>query len=189
MYKWVRTSVFIATLAVVVCASSLVAQETQEEKVELKVGDTAPDFTLKDQNGVEQTLSELTGDHKLAIVFVRSVNWWPFCKAQLVKLQGNIETVENAGIKVIGISYDSVEDIKAFADKREVKFPLLSDSDSAVIKAFGLLNEQARGKKAGIPHPTTIVIDSESKIISRLGGSVMKRHTAKQLLDSVSDDK
>jgi hypothetical protein len=62
---------------------------------------------------------------------------------------------------VVGISYDSVDVLKEFSDKRKIAFPLLSDPDSKAIKAYGLLDTSAKGKQEGIPYPGTFVVDKE----------------------------
>lgn len=65
------------------------------------------------------------------------------------------------------ISYDSVETLKAFADKHQITFPLLSDQGSKVIDAWGLRNREATGRTEGIPHPGTFMIDRAGTILSR----------------------
>lgn len=65
------------------------------------------------------------------------------------------------------ISYDSAEVLKGFAEKHGIAFPLLSDTGSKTITAWGLLNKEATGRTAGIPHPGTFIIDRAGKILSR----------------------
>jgi peroxiredoxin len=84
---------------------------------------------------------------------------------------------------VVGISYDSVEVLAKFADKKMITFPLLSDVDSSVIKAYGLLNQEAKGKQAGIPYPGTFLIDSQGMIRAKLfHEGYSKRHSADDLI-------
>lgn len=73
----------------------------------------------------------------------------------------------DAGFGVAAISYDPVETPKAFADKHMITFPMLSDAGSETITAWGLLNKEATGRTAGIPHPGTFMIDRAGTIISR----------------------
>jgi len=75
--------------------------------------------------------------------------------------------VTDAGFGVAAISYDPVETLKAFADTHTITFPLLSDAGSKTITAWGLLNREATGRTAGIPHPGTFMIDRAGLIISR----------------------
>lgn len=73
----------------------------------------------------------------------------------------------DAGFSVAAISYDSRETLRAFAEKYAVTFPLLSDTGSKTITAWGILNKEATGRTAGIPHPGTFMIDRSGKILSR----------------------
>jgi peroxiredoxin len=55
-----------------------------------------------------------------------------------------------------------------FADKHKITFPLLSDSGSKTISAYGLLNKEAKGKTEGIPYPGTILLDKDGVIRAKL---------------------
>jgi hypothetical protein len=68
---------------------------------------------------------------------------------------------------VAAISYDPVEILKGFTDKHGITFPLLSDAGSKTITAWGILNEEATGRTAGIPHPGTFMLDPAGTIMSR----------------------
>lgn len=70
-----------------------------------------------------------------------------------MQLQADVAQLEGAGIQVVGVSYDSVKVLAGFAEKGKITFPLLSDPGSKTIIAYGLLNEDAKGKTAGIPYP------------------------------------
>ena len=84
---------------------------------------------------------------------------------------------------MVGISYDSVEVLAKFADKKMITFPLLSDADSTVIKAYGLLNQEAKGKQAGIPYPGTFLIDAQGVIHAKLfHEGYSKRHSVEDLI-------
>jgi peroxiredoxin len=64
-----------------------------------------------------------------------------------------------------------------------ITFPLLSDADSTVIKAYGLLNLEAKGKQAGIPYPGTFLIDAQGVIRAKLfHEGYSKRHSAEDLI-------
>jgi len=109
---------------------------------------------------------------------------------QLVQLQAKQKELTAAGIQVVGISYDSVEILKEFADKRKVTFPLLSDPDSQTIKAYGLLNAAAKGKQEGIPYPGMFVVDKDGVIRAKLfHEGPLKRHTPEDLINAAKDVK
>ena len=73
--------------------------------------------------------------------------------------------VKKRGYGVASISYDSVPVLKNFADRKKLSYPLLSDPDSKIIKAFGILNEGPKsGFAVGIPHPGIFMITSSGKV-------------------------
>ena len=105
----------------------------------------------------------------------------------MVELQRGIEKINGAKIQVVGVSYDPVETLAKFTAKRKITYPLLSDPDSAVIKSYGVLNDRASGDRAGIPHPGTFLIDQQGIIRAILPGTVLKRHTAEDLVNAAKD--
>jgi peroxiredoxin len=109
---------------------------------------------------------------------------------QLVQLQAKQKELADAGIQVAGISYDSVDVLKEFADKRKVTFPLLSDPDSKTIKAYGLLDAAAKGKQEGIAYPGTMVVDRDGVVQAKLfHEGPFKRHTPEDLIRAAKDVK
>jgi peroxiredoxin len=104
----------------------------------------------------------------------------------LVQLQKNIKKLDEAGIQVVSISYDSVDVLKKFAADREITFPLLSDPDSKTITAYGILNKEATGKQAGIAYPGTFIIDKERVVRAKLFyEGFAKRHGADDIIEAV----
>ena len=71
------------------------------------------------------------------------------------------------GYGLVAISYDSLETLKGFASQHNITFPLLSDAGSKTITAWGILNKEATGRTAGIPHPGTFIINRAGSIVSR----------------------
>ncbi len=158
-----------------------------------QVGQTVPDFRLTDQNGRTWTRSSIMGPKGAMLVFYRSADWCPYCKTQLVDLQGRLEALRAQGLGVAAISYDPVPTLAEFAARRQITFPLLSDAGSATIKAFGILNplpamafgpdkddpvvvEELRkyvsgGRPnpswAGIAFPGTFILDPQGRVVSR----------------------
>jgi hypothetical protein len=86
-----------------------------------------------------------------------------------VELQSQLATLREQGRSLAAISYDPPETLRAFADKHGITFPLLSDSGSAVIKRYGLLNTGAQpGTPAyGVPHPGTFVLNGRGEVMAR----------------------
>jgi hypothetical protein len=102
-----------------------------------------------------------------------------------VELQGRYDDIAKQGLGLIAISYDSPETLKQFADSRGISFPLLSDSGSAIIKRFGILNEQqeAGARSYGIPHPGTFIVDRRGVVTARFfEEAYQERYTAAAIL-------
>lgn len=112
-----------------------------------------------------------------------------------MQLQRQIDQLEQANIEVFGVSYDTVDELKAFADQFDITYNLLSDEDSATIKRFGILNTliepdnpiRTRGGRSyyGIPYPGVYVIDRDNKVIEKyFNRSYTTRNSAGTLLNS-----
>jgi hypothetical protein len=86
-----------------------------------------------------------------------------------VELGGEVERFRERGLELAAISYDSVAILENFAQRREIPYPLLSDPDSDVIRAFGLLNpEYPEGHRIhGVPVPGMVVMDAEGTIVAK----------------------
>lgn len=149
----------------------------------LKVGGQAPAFDLKNQAGQSIQLARLLEQGPVAVVFYRSADWCPFCQKHLVALQAGLPELKAAGLQIVAISYDPVEALERFAKKRGIEFGLLSDPGSRTITAWKLLDTEAKGKGAGIPHPMTYVLDQNGVIRAKLGHEgYQARHTVTELI-------
>jgi len=134
----------------------------------LKVGDHAAAFTLKNSAGADVSLSDLVKNGPVALVFVRSADWCPFCRRQLQDLQKDLSTLAAAGVQLIALSYDSASTNAAATAKLGLTFPLLSDPGSKVIDAYGIRNTEAKGKAVGVPHPAVFIVDRTGMIHAKL---------------------
>ena len=134
----------------------------------LKVGDKAIDFTLKNAAGDDVALSALLKKGKVALVFVRSADWCPFCRKQLQALQASLKDIEATGVQLVSVSYDSPATLAAAATKLGVTFPMLSDTGSKIIDAYGIRNKEATGRGVGIPHPVVFILDQQGVIRVKL---------------------
>ena len=86
-----------------------------------------------------------------------------------MELQQNFEAIRRQGLGVAAISYDSIGVLKNFADRQHVAYPLLSDPDSRIIRAFGILNETTKPGTLtyGIPYPGVYIVDVQGKVVSK----------------------
>ena len=129
----------------------------------LEIGMKAPDFTLKDKNGNDFTLSSLLGK-KVVLYFYPKDNT-PGCTRQACAFAGAYKQFEAKGVEVIGISKDSVASHVKFAEKYNLPFILLSDPDRVAIEAYGVWQEKKMcGKVSMGVVRTTFIIDEDGNI-------------------------
>ena len=107
----------------------------KDRSMSLKIGDPAPAFELPDENGDIRTLGEFKGK-KLVLYFYPKDNSL-MCTRQACHLRNNYGKLQEKGIVILGVSYDSPESHKYFIAKHELPFPLLSDEEKVIAKAYG----------------------------------------------------
>ena len=94
-----------------------------------------------------------------------------------------MKSIDDAGIQVVGISYDQQAILKKFADKSKITFPLLSDPESKTIDAYHIRNAAAKGRAEGVPHPGTYIVDQDGVIRAKIFlEGYRDRHTTDALL-------
>ena len=142
--------------------------EASPEKTGLPIGQSAPAFSLTDQNGREISLESLLKKGPVAVVFHRSVDWCMYCKLQMVQLQRILKEIEAAGGQVVGISYDPVEKLKGYARRSKVTFPLLSDAGSKTIDVYDIRYKEAPPERSGFSRHATFIVDQKGVIRSKL---------------------
>ena len=134
----------------------------------LGVGEKAVDFILPNTEGKYVALQGLLKSSKVALVFVRSADWCPFCRKQLQDLQTGLPEIAATGAQLVAISYDAPATNAAAAAKLGLSFPLLSDPGSKIIDAYGIRNLEAKGRGVGIPHPVVFILDQQGIIRVKL---------------------
>ena len=103
----------------------------------------------------------------------------------MVQLQGDLKSIVDAGVQVVGISYDDVKALKSFSDRMKIAFPLLSDPGSKTIDAYHIRNEAAKGRAQGVPNPGTFILDQEGVIRAKLFLEGFRdRHSTKALIEA-----
>jgi peroxiredoxin len=156
----------------------------------VKQGDSLPDISSKDQNGAMRNFNDLVGKNGMVLVFYRSADWCPYCKAQLIDLRDNKDKIEKEGYSLVGISYDSPAILKKFEMQQKPGFTLLSDPASKIIRQFGLFNEDfAKGTFAyGVPHPAVYVVGKDKKVQAVLAEEGYKDRPQASAIMKVIDD-
>jgi peroxiredoxin Q/BCP len=141
----------------------------------LEVGDQAPDFELRDQNGEGVKLSDLTGQTVILYFYPRADT--PGCTTQACGVRDRSDEYEKAGARVIGISPDEVEDIAKFAGKYDLGFTLLADPDHAVAEKYGAWGEKSMyGKKYMGVLRSTFIVGPDGKIAKVFPKVQPKKH-------------
>ena len=129
----------------------------------LNVKDKAPDFTLKDKDGNDVSLSGFAGK-KVVLYFYPKDNT-SGCTKQACAFAALYRQFKKKGAVVIGVSRDSVASHVNFADKYSLPFILLSDPGLEAIKAYGVWGEKKNyGKVTMVVVRTTFIIDEEGNI-------------------------
>jgi peroxiredoxin Q/BCP len=129
----------------------------------VNVGDSAPDFTLPDQNGDLVSLSALRGRPVVLYFYPKADT--PGCTVQACGVRDHRADYEQAGAVVLGVSADPIKRIAKFAGKYTLGFPLLSDEDHAVAEAYGTWVEKSMYGRTymGIER-TTFVISADGVV-------------------------
>ena len=129
----------------------------------LNIGDHAPNFTLKDKNGNDVSLSDFIG--KRVVLYFYPKDNTPGCTRQACAFAGAYKQFEAKGVEVVGISKDSVASHVKFAEKYDLPFILLSDPDRVAIEAYGVWQEKKMcGKVSMGVVRTTFIIDEDGNI-------------------------
>ena len=132
----------------------------------LTTGNQAPDFTLKDQNGVEHSLSGIRG--KPLVLFFYPKDDTPGCTIQACSFRDSSAAFQELGAEVWGISGDDAISHRRFATRHGLNFPLLVDRNNSLRRSLGV--PKALGL---VPGRVTYVVDGEGVI----------RHVFSNLLD------
>ena len=132
---------------------------SKEEVITLKKGDAMPEIELFDQYNNQINVHQFLPKNTLVVYFYPKDDT-PGCTKEACTFRDAYEAFQNAGAMVIGISADSPESHLEFAEKYQLPFPLLSDSDNKISKAFGVPSEYL----GAVPGRVTFVIDHEGII-------------------------
>ncbi len=160
----------VACIALFSCMT-LLAKSKKEKPTELKVGDTAPNFTLPNEKGETVTFHDIAGKK---ILYYYPMDSTPGCTKQACSLRDGHQDLKNKGITVIGISSDSVDSHKKFAQNHNLPFTLLSDVKNEVAKLYGTARTFMNSR-------ITFLVDEKNKIVKILKDITVKSH-AEQIL-------
>lgn len=129
----------------------------------LNIGDKAPAFSLKNQDGKKVSLKDFKGQ-KLVIFFYPK-DMTPTCTVEACNLRDNYSALQKKGIQVIGVSPDDEKSHTKFIEKHELPYTLLADPEQEMLNKYGVWGEKSMyGRKYMGVHRTTFLINEDGKI-------------------------
>ena len=142
----------------------------------LQVGDAAPAFSVKDQDGKEVKLSDFKGE-KVVLYFYPKDNT-PTCTNQACNLRDNYGLLLKKGYKVLGVSTDNEKSHQRFIKKHNLPFPLLADTEHKMVDAYGVWGEKTLfGRTYMGVIRTTFVINKKGVIEEIISKVESSKHT------------
>ncbi|POH64874.1 MULTISPECIES: thioredoxin-dependent thiol peroxidase [Cryobacterium] len=147
------------------------------DSTRLAAGDTAPDFTLTDQDGASVSLASYRGQK--VVVYFYPAAMTPGCTTQACDFRDSLGSLAAAGYQVLGLSKDTLAKLASFAENDHLTFPLLSDEDLAVHRAYGAWGEKnLYGKIVTGVLRSTFVIDEAGLVTLALYNVKATGHVA-----------
>ena len=147
----------------------------------LKVGDMAPDFTAKDQDGKTISLEQALQKGPVVMLFYRG-QWCPYCNKQMSRFSDSLSLLIAKGASILAIAPETAENVKKTIEKSKSTFPVLADQGLAIMKmykvnfavdektitkykGYGIDFEKANGVNgANLPVPATYIIGKDGKV-------------------------
>lgn len=126
----------------------------------VEVGDSAPDFELKDQHGTPVKLSDFRGQKDVVLVFY-PLAFSGVCTGELCTIRDELPTLGGDDVQVLAVSVDSVFAQRAWSEKEGYQFPLLADfwPHGGVAKTYGIFDEAK-----GLATRGTFIIDKQGVV-------------------------
>lgn len=131
----------------------------------LAVGDTAPDFTLPTASGEQIRLADVLAEGRTAVVYFYPAAGTPGCTTEACDFRDNLASLQGAGYAVIGVSPDSPEKLRRFAENEHLTFPLAADPEKGVLEAWGAWGEKSMyGKTVTGVIRSTVVVSADGTV-------------------------
>lgn len=139
--------------------------------IKVKVGEQAPDFDGPTSDGSRLGLKDFIGKKNVVLYFYPKDDT-PGCTREACSFRDNLQSVRNLGAEILGVSLDSVQSHDRFTKKYELPFPLISDKEKRIAKAYGVL------KDAGLStNRVTFIIDKNGKVAKIFPKVDVSKHT------------
>lgn len=165
-----RTTILTVLGAVILL--TVFANLIKGERPGLKVGDTAPDFVLLDENGRKHQLSDYKGQGVL-------VNFWAtyckYCVEEMALFEKMYEKHKDDGLQILAVNIGETDMvIKRFLESNDLSFPILNDKNQEVVNAYGVN-----------PLPVTFLIDKKGTIAGIHIGEIIDKKMASDLIEPI----
>ncbi|MEM9573453.1 MAG: redoxin domain-containing protein [Pseudomonadota bacterium] len=133
----------------------------------VEAGTQAPEISAVTTSGEAVTFADISGENGAVLVFSRSLDWCPYCKAQALELETVKAELAGQGWTLNLLTYDAPEVLVEYSAEKNLTYTFLSDTDSATIDAFGLRNTEmpAGSRFDGVPHPAIIYIKADGEVV------------------------
>lgn len=168
---------FIKSAILIIMVVSTLAGNAQHKEQGIRLGDKAPDFTLKNQNGKEVNLYQLLEKGPVVLSWYRG-GWCPYCNMELKGLADKATEITQLGATLIALSPELPDKSLTTIEKNHLSFMVLSDTDNDVARKYDLvfkldaetatryesgfgLSQYNDNDKAELPIPATYIIDKE----------------------------
>lgn len=150
---------------------------------ELNEGDKAPNFTARDQNGKNISLSDFSG--KDVILYFYPKDDTPGCTAEACSFRDNYQSLLGQGFEVLGVSADDEQSHQKFITKYNLPFSLISDTDRKIVESYGVwVEKNMYGRKyMGIGRKTFII--GKDGVIKKIISKVDTKNSSQQIIDSL----
>jgi len=148
----------------------------------VEVGDLAPDFSLKDQNNQEISLSQFKGEKSVLLVFY-PLAFSGICSGELCSLRDDLPRFANDAVQLLTVSVDSVFSHKVWAGQEGFEFPLLSDfwPHGGVAQSYGVFDENK-----GLALRGTFLIDPEGVVRYKVVNGIPDARNQTEYADEVA---
>ena len=143
--------------------------------IRVKVGDLAPDFEGPTSHGNRLGLKDFIGKKNVVLYFYPKDDT-PGCTKEACSFRDNLQSVRNYGGEIVGVSLDGVESHKKFSTKYALQFPLISDKDKRISKAYGVLRDTGTSTNR-----VTFIIDKNGKVVKIFPKVDVSKHTEEVL--------
>ena len=149
----------------------------------LQVGDIAPEFSSKDQDGKEVRLSDYKG--KKVILYFYPKDDTPGCTTQACNLRDNYEALQSKGYQVLGVSVDNEKLHVKFIKKFNLPFPLLADTEHAIVEAYGVWVEKSMYGRTYMGTARTTFVINEDGVIQEIFQKIDTANHTDQILSKI----